>query len=1351
MKKVLLASLFVLLSLGRVWAQTLTVSPSTNVYNSTGGEIVFTVALSFPAAGTSPSGKQTGSTVVAFAAKPSNAGWEFVSSGGSNTTFLTEPDLGDTTVPDSPDSSFGWSYANTTVLSAGQASFTFVLKYPAGLTGPQSIAFSGHYRFYPVNGMGEPDLSVDSRRVDYSAVSPLTIVPKIAPFIIAQPTLTAAAYAVGSPFSLTVNASGSPAPSYEWRKDNVAINPMTNSSAVTSTLTIPSVQLSNRGAYTVVITNQSGTITSTPLTPTIYLPIAINTPPTTQTVAAGGTATFTVGATGDPIAYQWYRNSVPLSGATNATLSLPNLPLNGGGTISVRISNGITAPITSEGALLTVNPPAPVFAAGTASTATAVQNRAFSFPVTLNTSVGASFTATGLPAGLTINTATGTISGIPTATGTTPITINVTNPSGNAAFTLTLTVVAPPPVISSPASTSGQVGQGFTFTVVGSNATSYSATGLDAIGLSINPSTGVISGSPTASGTFTVQVTVTNSGGSVTQPLVITIARPPNAPVYAGTLTPSFTAGSNAVVFTPPFGTVTQPYSLTGTLPTGLGFNAATGVISGTPTQTGSFPITLSATNAGGTTAVALTIIVNASPSAPRITNATTITGRQWSGLDPAVPGTFQVLSEGTPAATSYAATGLPNGVTINAAGLISGTPTVFGTFNASIAASNTLGAGPAANFVFVIAPHAGAPVITSDPVAPGKVGEAFSYQLTTDKAAQLYTVTNGTLPTGLTLDTSTGLISGTPGAGTAGQTRVWIKAAANANGSTDGPAAEILFVITPATSVPVVSSNGTANAQVGQPFLYVITATSGTTITSFGTSNRPDWLGLDAATGVLSGIPSEATTTPIEIGLMATNAGGTSAPKTLLLTVAPAPATPEITSALSASGRSGQTFSYQIDASQGPITSFAVTGLPDGLALAAGTSGQITGTPTVSGTFSVTLRAANAAGLGRAATLELSIAPAAAAPSITSAAAVSTVAGDAFTYSITATSAPILSYAVVEGTTMFSRLPTGLTFNSATGVISGNAASPGLYTVSLTATNAGGTSFPQALSINVRPRADMPVVTSAQYATARVNENFTYFITATHTTPGVGGFYTPPESFDAVNLPEGLAINSASGKIFGQPTRVGTSIATLIAYNAAGQGPARDLTITVLPSANAPVVGGAADANGQVGVAFSYQIVASENPTSYEVLDAPAWLTLNSTTGTITGTPTAPGSISVRLVATNAAGSSEPVPVTFHLSPAADTPVITSPRIATGRVGTTFSYTTTVSTGTAAFTPLSFSAAGIPPGLSINPTTGAITGRPSASGTYFVRITPTNSKGIGAPVILEINIAASVTFGSGN
>lgn len=129
------------------------------------------------------------------------------------------------------------------------------------------------------------------------------------------------------------------------------------------------------------------------------------------------------------------------------------------------------------------------------------------------------------------------------------------------------------------------------------------------------------------------------------------------------------------------------------------------------------------------------------------------------------------------------------------------------------------------------------------------------------------------------------------------------------------------------------------------------------------------------------------------------------------------------------------------------------------------------------------------------------------------------------------------------------------------------------------------------------------------------------------------------PTSFSAAPLPAGLTFNTVTGNLSGTPTTVGTTAVLLGATNATGTGSAM-LTITVIPAGVAPIITSPLTATGNLRLLFSYTIAASGLPTSYSTSALPAGLTLDSTTGVVSGVPTTRAATSVTIHATNAAGT---------------------------------------------------------------------------------------------------------------
>src|SRR5437660_7005835 len=106
------------------------------------------------------------------------------------------------------------------------------------------------------------------------------------------------------------------------------------------------------------------------------------------------------------------------------------------------------------------------------------------------------------------------------------------------------------------------------------------------------------------------------------------------------------------------------------------------------------------------------------------------------------------------------------------------------------------------------------------------------------------------------------------------------------------------------------------------------------------------------------------------------------------------------------------------------------------------------------------------------------------------------------------------------------------------------------------------------------------------------------------------------------------------------------------------------------------PVITSPLTATGQVGVAFSYQITATNSPTSFNATGLPAGLTVNTTNGLISGTPTTAGTYSVTISATNSSNQTGNATLTLTIKP--PPPLITSSLTAIGQVGVAFSYSIT-------------------------------------------------------------------------
>ncbi len=774
--------------------------------------------------------------------------------------------------------------------------------------------------------------------------------------------------------------------------------------------------------------------------------------------------------------------------------------------------------------------------------------------------------------------------------------------------------------------------------------------------------------------------TYTGIGGATTttRTATVTIACPPSPVITSGTTA----SGTVNVVFGGYTVTATNSptsFSASG-LPPGLGINTSSGLISGTPTTGGTFNATVTASNANptaGTLGVTFTII----PASPVITSGGTATGT----IGTAFGAGYTITATNTP--TSFSATGLPPGLSVIAGtGVITGTPTSVGTFNATVTATNANPTPGTRGVTFTIFPAI--PVITSGGAVSGTVGTAITpYQIAATNSPTTFAAPG--LPGGLSVSAS-GLISGTPTV--AGTFNVTVSAA---NTNPTAGTRTVVFTIVP--PIPVISSAATASGQTGVLLSPTYTITASNSPTVFGATGLPPGLTLNTSSGVISGTPTALGV--FNVALTAQNANPTAGSLALVFTITLGP--PVITSGATASGAVASVFvGYQITATNGPLTSggYGATGLPAGLSVNA--SGLISGTPTASGTFNVQVTASNATATSVAKTVVFTISQFP--PVITSPTTASGQTGVAFSYQITANNG------TSNGFSFTGALPPGVTLNPTTGLISGTPTAVGSFAPTLTASNgAGNGSQVVTFTIGLGP----PVITSAATAAGSLGIAFSYQIAATNN----------PTSFNATGLPGGLTVNAA-GLISGTPTSQGTFSANVTAQNGTGTG-SQNVTITI--GLLAPVISSAATATGTIGLAFSYQVTASNNPTSYGATGLPAGLSINTATGLISGTPTVIGSFNATVSATNATGTgSQPITISIALA----APIISSASTASGGLSQPFSYQITANNF-----PTSFGATGLPPGLSVSATSGLISGAPTAVGVFNVTVNATNSIGTGS------------------
>ena len=420
-------------------------------------------------------------------------------------------------------------------------------------------------------------------------------------------------------------------------------------------------------------------------------------------------------------------------------------------------------------------------------------------------------TSGSLAGGLVLN-ADGTITGTPNLGGLYVFTVMATNGTRTATSSPSYTVNGPPASLNytTPVSYYEQIGiTPNAPNPTGGTPTSYAVTlGTLPAGLNFNTSTGILSASangPTA-GSVSVTITGTNAYGSASQVVVITVLA--TAPTSLHYNTPvTYTSGTAISANLPaPAGGTPSSYAVTsGILPAGLSFNPNTGVISGTPSAPSGGPVsvTITGTNGAGSTSQTLSITVNNAITTALNYTSHTAAGTTYLNGTPILANNPNPTG-GTPSGYIITGGSLPSGLSLDPiTGVISGTPTAAVT-NLSVTIQGTNPAGSATQTIFntvdpaaPTALHYSTPVIytinvpvSNDPSPAGGVPTS-------------YTITAGSLPGGLSLNGSTGFITGTPTTVTAGPVSVTIRGT-NATGNVS----QTLSISVPAPIVASFSGN---------------------------------------------------------------------------------------------------------------------------------------------------------------------------------------------------------------------------------------------------------------------------------------------------------------------------------------------------------------------------------------------------------------------------------------------------------------------------------------------------------------------------------------------------------------
>ncbi|MGA8102224.1 MAG: putative Ig domain-containing protein, partial [Candidatus Acidiferrales bacterium] len=690
--------------------------------------------------------------------------------------------------------------------------------------------------------------------------------------------------------------------------------------------------------------------------------------------------------------------------------------------------------------------------------------------------------------------------------------------------------------------------------------------------------------------TLVVALTITGCAGAVgaSQPSTATKSSPTSITTTAlatGTMNVQYSA-----TFTAQGGVLPYTWHITsGTLPAGIALTSSTGTLAGIPTVAGTASFTVKVTDSSATrqtSSESFTLTIEQPEAALAITTTSLPAGGMRSNYN----ATLQATGGTIPYTWSISSGAIPTGLTLGAAGVISGTPATAGTFSfvAEVADSASPKHTTTKSLSVEISAAAAALEITTTSLAAGKDDTAYSTTLSAigGKTPYTWSVASGTLPAGLTL-ASNGAISGTPSKTGTSSFNAEVR---DSSSPQQTATRAMLLTVAGATPAAAPLSITTAALTAGKQesaYTQGLGATGGKAPYTWNVAAGSLPSGLTMTTGgMISGTPTAAGSFVITAEVRDDSTPAQTAEKTYILTVSAVTAAPplSITTTSLAEATENLVYSATLTATGGtkPYTWTKAGGsLPAGVTL--GSSGILTGAPTASGSFEFLVEVLDTSNPEQIASEYLTLVVAA--PTSTLSITTTSVANG------TVNSSYISSLGASGGLTPYAwslssgALPTGVTLSS-TGVISGTPKTSGTYTIVPKVTDSAATpqTATKQFTFTVSAAVSTLAISTSSVPAGKVGTAYATTLAAT------GG--TTPYSWSLAGgaLPSGVSISSA-GTISGTPTASGsfTFVAQVTDSGSPAQTAQMTYSLSVSATTTSPVsITTASLAAGKVGTAYA-------------------------------------------------------------------------------------------------------------------------------------------------------------------
>ena len=937
----------------------------------------------------------------------------------------------------------------------------------------------------------------------------------------------------------------------------------------------------------------------------------------------------------------------------------------------------------------------------------------------------------GLPAGMTFDEATNTISGTPSEVGSYDITVTTTDENGNSeTTTFTIDVEdTTKPTVESVADQTQEVNTEIEpikieATDNSGRAVTNKVDGLPD-GVTFDEATNTISGTPSEVGSYDITVTTTDESGNATE-TTFTID-------VEDTTKPTVESIANQ---TQEVNTEIEPIKIEATdnsgqavtnkvegLPAGVTFDEATNTISGTPSEVGSYDITVTATDESGNSETTTFTIDVQDTTKPTVESVADQTQEVNTEITP-----ITIESEDNSGQTvTNKVDGLPDGVTFDeATNTISGTPSKVGSYDITVTTTDESGNSETTTFTINVEDTTKPTVedITDQTqevnteITPIKIEAR-------DNSGQAVTNKVDGLPDGVTFDEATNTISGTPSE--VGSYDITVT-------TTDesGNATETTFTIdVQDTTKPTVESVADQTQEVNteiEPIKIEARDNSGQAVTN-KVDGLPDGVTFDKATNTISGTPSEVGS--YDITVTTTDESGNSETTTFTIDVEDTtkPTVESVADQTQEVNTEIEPIKIEARDNSGQAVTNKVDGLPDGVTFDKATN-TISGTPSEVGSYDITVTTTDESGNSETTTFTIDVED-------TTKPTVESVADQ--TQEINTEMTPIKIEATDNSgqavTNKVDGLPDGVTFDEATNTISGTPSEVGSYDITVTTTDESGNATETTFTIDVEDTIK-PTVESIAGQTQEINTEMTPIkIEATDNSD-----QTVTNKVEG--LPDGVTFDETTNTISGTPSKVGSYDITVTTTDESGNSETTTFTINVEDTTK-PTVEDITDQTQEVNTEITpIKIEARDNSgqaVTNKVDGLPDGVTFDEATNTISGTPNEVGSYDIKVTTTDESGNSETTSFTIDVE---DTTKPTVEDIAdqTQEVNTEITPITIESednSGQAVTNKVD----GLPDGVTFDEATNTISGTPSEVGSYDITVTTTDESGNSETTTFTIDV----------